>query len=101
MLIQVQIKKYIIDDIINNIKKNRYNIISKELFNYLNIKNSKIDTYYKCRNINNDISIIKKYILDIKHNLDKSIHAQNNVKREIQRIFQMGYGWSTRVLSWI
>ena len=81
-------KKQIISQIHSNILNNKFD---KEylynLFTHLNIKNCSMNDYFNYQELGLNISKLKNSIKNIKTILDKSVHAHNNSKREIQRLF--------------
>ena len=80
-------KKQIINEVVNEIKLlNNKEKINEILYCY-SINNSVITDYFKFKGMNDSIKKIKKFIVETKETLDKSIYAHNNVKRELQRIF--------------
>jgi len=88
LLISNKSKKELLDILISILEINKNNI------DFINLLNSEIFYNYRkydkllnfINNIENDFSIIKEYISNIKINLDNAIYGHDKAKKQIQRI---------------
>ena len=80
-------KREIIKELLYEINDVKYNENAKDIFYNLNITDHAINEFFKLKFMNSEVDKLKTYINSINSILDISIHAHDNVKRELQRVF--------------